>query len=43
MMQALKVAALVFVFFMLLHWFNAGRDDILEGPPETPEHSFVQP
>lgn len=42
MTAACKVAALIFAAFILLHWLTAGTDDIVEGPPETPETSLYQ-
>lgn len=42
-MTALKAAGLIFAAFVLIHWLTAGHDEIIEGPPETPGISFVQP
>lgn len=39
----LKACAFIFVFLVLVHWLTAGTDEIVEGPPETPDHSLIQP
>lgn len=31
----LKAAAILFVFFVLLHWLTSGQDNIIDGPPEV--------
>lgn len=42
MTTALKAAGLIFAAFILIHWLTAGTDEIIEGPPETPDTSYVQ-
>lgn len=32
----------LFIAFVLFHWLTAGQDEIIEGPPETPDHSIIQ-
>ena len=37
-----KWTAYLFIAFVLFHWLTAGQDEIIEGPPETPDHSLYQ-
>lgn len=30
----------LFIAFVLFHWLTAGQDEIIEGPPETPDGSY---
>lgn len=40
----LKTGGLIFVAFILVHWLTAGQDEIIEGPPETPDYSiYLEP
>lgn len=32
----------IFVTLVLMHWTSAGQDNIVEGPPETPEVTLYQ-
>lgn len=32
----------LFIAFVITNWLTAGHDRIVEGPPETPEHSSYQ-
>lgn len=39
----LKTLAIIFMAYVLFHWMTAGHDEIIEGPPETPDTSLIQP
>ena len=31
--QLAKLAGLIFIAFVLVHWLTAGQDEIIQGPP----------
>lgn len=39
-MTVLKWIGLLFAAWLLFHWLTAGQDEIIEGPPETPDDSY---
>lgn len=41
MTEFLKYIGIVIAALILGHWLTAGHNDILEGPPETPEQSSI--
>lgn len=43
MIIALKALGFLLVFFIAIHWLTAGVDNIIEGPPETPDVTLYQP
>ena len=43
MIAALKMAGIALAMFVMFHWLTAGQDEIIEGPPETPGVSYIQP
>lgn len=38
----LKACALILALLVLGHWLTAGHDNIIEGPPETPDVSSYE-
>lgn len=43
MHPAIKAVAFIFAAFILTNWLIAGHDNIIEGPPETPDVTLVPP
>jgi hypothetical protein len=39
----MKWAALLLIAYIFFHTFTAGQDEIIEGPPETPDSSLYMP
>jgi hypothetical protein len=38
-----KWSALLLIAYIFIHAFTAGQDEIIEGPPETPDTSLYMP
>lgn len=43
MRTLLKWLGFLFLAFVFYNWMTAGQDEIVEGPPETPETVLITP
>lgn len=43
MRTILKWIFFLFIAYVLFNWMTAGQDEIIEGPPETPDSSLATP
>lgn len=41
MKTIVKWIGYLLIAYILFNWFTAGQDEIIEGPPETPETSLT--